>query len=97
RDAYCFLRDVEHRLQMEENLQTHVIPTNRAARERLAKLMGFATEVKFEAARRLHTNTVRAVFDKLFKSERSAARDEKLPADFTAAEGEWLKLLAEHS
>ena len=25
-EAYCFLRDVEHRLQMEDNLQTHTIP-----------------------------------------------------------------------
>lgn len=39
--AYCFLRDVEHRLQMEGNLQTHTIPTGRAAQERLARLMGF--------------------------------------------------------
>jgi glutamate-ammonia-ligase adenylyltransferase len=39
--AYCFLRDVEHRLQMEGNLQTHTIPTGRLAQERLARLMGF--------------------------------------------------------
>ena len=97
RDAYYFLRDVEHRLQMEENLQTHTIPTNRPARERLAKLMGFADESEFEAVRRKHTDTVRAVFDKLFKSEKSVAAEEKLPGDFTAAEAEWRKLLAEHS
>ena len=41
--AYVFLRDVEHRLQMEANQQTHTIPTERRARERLARLMGFAT------------------------------------------------------
>ena len=39
-EAYCFLRDVEHRLQMEDNLQTHTIPEDRPARERLARLMG---------------------------------------------------------
>ena len=32
--AYSFLRNVEHRLQMEDNRQTHVIPTDRAAQER---------------------------------------------------------------
>src|ERR1039457_5168119 len=37
-EAYCFLRDVEHRLQMENNLQTHTIPTDRHAQERLARL-----------------------------------------------------------
>jgi glutamate-ammonia-ligase adenylyltransferase len=97
RDAYCFLRDVEHRLQMEENLQTHTIPTNRAARERLAKLMGFADAEEFETARRKNADIVRGVFDKLFRSEKSPASEEKLPGDFTAAEAEWQKLLAEHS
>src|SRR5262249_13663966 len=28
KDAYCFLRDVEHRLQMENNQQTHTIPVS---------------------------------------------------------------------
>lgn len=97
RDAYCFLRDVEHRVQMEENLQTHTIPTSRAARERLARLMRFKSATKFEAARREHTDRVRAIFDKLFKSVKSPAADEKLPREFTGTEGEWQKLLAEHS
>jgi len=97
REAYCFLRDVEHRLQMEENLQTHTIPTNRDARTRLAKLMGFGDAAEFEAARRKHTDTVRAVFDKLFKTEKSSRPEEKLPGDFAGAEEEWRRLLAEHS
>jgi [glutamine synthetase] adenylyltransferase / [glutamine synthetase]-adenylyl-L-tyrosine phosphorylase len=97
REAYCFLRDVEHRLQMEENLQTHTIPANRDRRERLAKLMGFADAAKFETARRRHTDIVRTVFDKLFKAEKSAAPEEKLPGDFADAEEEWQRLLTEHS
>jgi [glutamine synthetase] adenylyltransferase / [glutamine synthetase]-adenylyl-L-tyrosine phosphorylase len=97
RDAYCFLRDVEHRLQMEENLQTHTIPTSRAARERLAKLMNFSSATEFETVRRAQTDAVRATFDKLFKSEKSQQEHEKLPADFAGAEGEWQKVLAEHS
>jgi [glutamine synthetase] adenylyltransferase / [glutamine synthetase]-adenylyl-L-tyrosine phosphorylase len=97
RDAYCFLRDVEHRVQMEENLQTHTIPTNKPARERLARLMNFSDAAKFETARRNHAEKVRAIFDRLFKSEKSATVAEKLPGEFTGAEAEWLKLLAEHS
>ena len=97
RDAYYFLRDVEHRVQMEENLQTHVIPTSREARERLAKLMGFADAGKFETARRMHTDAVRAVFDRLFKTEKSSTLEEKLPGDFSDAEEQWQRLLAEHS
>ena len=40
--AYTFLREVEHRLQMEENRQTHTIPDNRHAQERLARLLSRA-------------------------------------------------------
>ncbi len=96
-EAYHFLRDVEHRLQMEENLQTHTIPENRSARERLAKLMNFKTPGEFEAARKSHTDQVRAIFDKLFKSEKAQAREEKLPRKFAGAELEWEKILAAHS
>src|SRR5438552_2284132 len=53
-DAYCFLRDLEHRLQMDHNLQTHTIPTERNARERLAALMGFDSLRPFEGALREH-------------------------------------------
>ena len=97
RDAYCFLRDVEHRLQMEENLQTHTIPTSRESRERLAKLMNFSDANQFETARRSYTDGVREIFDKLFKSEKSQRGVEKLPAEFAGVETEWVKLLAEHS
>jgi glutamate-ammonia-ligase adenylyltransferase len=97
RDDYCFLRDVEHRLQMEENLQTHTIPTGRAARERLAKLMNLKTAAEFETARRAHTDRIRAIFNKLFKSGKSAPPNETLPHEFTGAEAKWKKLLAGHS
>ncbi len=39
--AYVFLREVEHRLQMEAGRQTHTIPVERAARERLARAHEF--------------------------------------------------------
>lgn len=97
REAYQFLRDVEHRLQMEENLQTHTIPTNRAACERLAKLMSFKNAAEFETARREHTDRVRAIFDRLIKSEKSATTTETLPREFIGAEADWHALLAEHS
>ena len=96
-EAYCFLRDVEHRLQMEDNRQTHTIPTARAAQERLARLMGFATLPKFESALKRHTGEVRRIFDKLLKAE---VEDKKggtaLPPQFEGAEAEWKELLAKH-
>jgi len=95
-EAYCFLRDVEHRLQMENNLQTHTIPIERKARERLAALMGFGSLAEFEKARKRHTDRVRAVYDKLLKGDEPAL-PANLPRDFTEGEAEWKRLLAGHA
>ena len=95
-EAYCFLRDLEHRLQMENNLQTHTIPTERKARERLAALMGFDTLAEFEKARKRHTDRVRAVYDKLLKSDEPTPRAH-LPRDFMDGEAEWKRMLAGHA
>ncbi|MEW6303695.1 MAG: bifunctional [glutamate--ammonia ligase]-adenylyl-L-tyrosine phosphorylase/[glutamate--ammonia-ligase] adenylyltransferase [Verrucomicrobiota bacterium] len=97
RAAYCFLRDVEHRLQMENNLQTHTIPTERKARERLAALMGFEALKDFEAALRQHTQRVRAVYDQMLNAAPETAAEEPLPRDFAAHEVEWKTMLANHS
>jgi glutamate-ammonia-ligase adenylyltransferase len=94
--AYRFLRDVEHRLQMEENQQTHTIPTDPQAQLRLARLMGFASLAEFEAALQLHTGNVRRVYDRLLKAELPQA-PAGLPPEFTGAEAEWNNLLAAHS
>ncbi len=95
-DAYLFLRDLEHRLQMENNQQTHTIPTERRTRERLAKLMGYEELSAFEAAKAQHSANVRRVYDKLFKGETPSAPD-KLPTNFEASPDDWKKLLSEHS
>jgi glutamate-ammonia-ligase adenylyltransferase len=97
--AYRFLREVEHRLQMENNLQTHTIPVARHARERLARLMGCSTEQQFEDARREHTGAVRRIFHRLLKadvpeSERTAALP--FPQQFQGAEAQWKRFLAAH-
>jgi len=97
-EAYCFLRDVEHRLQMENNLQTHTIPANRPDRERLARLMGFATLTEFEAAHQAHTRDVRRIFDRLLKTDaRQGKAPARFPPQFEGAEREWKRLLAEHA
>jgi glutamate-ammonia-ligase adenylyltransferase len=97
-EAYVFLREVEHRLQMEDNRQTHTIPADRRAQERLARLMGFVTLDEFESARKAHTHNVRRNFDRLLKAdagEREAASP--FPRQFEGTEAEWKKLLAEHA
>jgi glutamate-ammonia-ligase adenylyltransferase len=97
--AYCFLREVEHRLQMEGNAQTHTIPANRAVRQRLARLMGLKTAREFEARRRAHTGEVRRVFNKLLKAgpgEAAVVVRTPFPRRFDGAEAEWLRFLAAH-
>ena len=95
--AYRFLRDIEHRLQMEENQQTHTLPAHRPAQLRLARLMGFKSWTEFAAARQKHAGNVRRVYDRLLKAEASKPEPSVLPAEFAGAEAEWTKLLAEHS
>lgn len=95
-EAYCFLREIEHRLQMEDDRQTHTIPTDRKARERLAALMGFSSLAAFEKVLLEHTGNVRRVFDKLIKIEPEKPSD-ALPPDFDGMEAEWKRILAGHA
>ena len=94
--AYVFLRDVEHRLQIGHDQQTHTIPVSSAAQERLAALMGFGSLAKFEAARKHHTRAVRNVYDKLLKPDEPEPRS-AFPRQFEGMETEWKRILAEHS
>jgi [glutamine synthetase] adenylyltransferase / [glutamine synthetase]-adenylyl-L-tyrosine phosphorylase len=52
RDAYRFLRDVEHKLQVAAGLQTHTLPANSEALAVLAARLGFGKAP--DAADRLH-------------------------------------------
>lgn len=97
-EAYHFLRDLEHRLQMENNLQTHSLPAERPALERLARLMGFGTLAAFEAAHQAHRAEVRRIFETLLRPEIPQAQaDHPLPPDFQGAEEAWKQILAQHS
>jgi len=95
KEAYGFLRDLEHRLQIDNNLQTHSLPIDRKARERLAGLMGFKSLALFESALAKHQQQVRKVYQELF-----AAREpdrQKLTLPPFSAEAEWASLLKDYS
>lgn len=93
--AYCFLRDVEHRVQMEHNLQTHTVPAESAARDRLSRLMGFAKRLEFESALKQHNARVRGIYERFVESEEPEPSS-GLPGTFRGAEQEWKKVLADH-
>ena len=94
--AYRFLRDVEHRLQMENNLQTHTIPNDLHAQLRLARLMDFKSSKGFESMLRMHTGNVRQIYEKQLKKE-SLQTQAILPEEFDISSGKWEELLAAHS
>src|SRR3989440_9502540 len=59
--AYRFLRQVEHRLQIEAEQQTHTLPRDRAALERLARGLGFESSPSFSAELKKHMQNIRSV------------------------------------
>lgn len=71
-DAYAWLRTVEHRLQMAGLHQTHRVPASRAARERLAKTMGYRDDpaatalARFDADLAARRSSVRVAHQHLF-------------------------------
>lgn len=74
-EAYVFLRTLEHRLQMEQGLQTHEVPQQPAQRTLVARRMNFSGAdalESFDRALVLQTTNVRRVFDRVFKEEAAA-------------------------
>ncbi|OYT74221.1 MAG: hypothetical protein CFK49_09475 [Armatimonadetes bacterium JP3_11] len=68
RDAYCFLRTVEHRLQLQYGHQTHTLPDTPRERERFAKHMGYSDPNAFEATLRRHREVARRYRERVFRS-----------------------------
>ena len=69
--AYCFLRRVEHRLQMIDDEQTQVLPEQRDGIERFARFLGFVGRDAFAKVLVGHLDKVQRHYGRLF---------EKMPA-----------------
>ncbi|HKV33200.1 MAG TPA: hypothetical protein VJP89_02655 [Pyrinomonadaceae bacterium] len=65
-DAYCFLRTLEHRLQMEHGLQTHTVPDSEEARSLIGRRIGFSNPQEFVSTLTTHSRHVRSTYDRLF-------------------------------
>ena len=74
-DAYAFLRNTEHRLQMADDLQTQQLPRDADERARLADAMGFGDIPSFEAALESQRDVVQECFARLFQTDAEAADD----------------------
>jgi glutamate-ammonia-ligase adenylyltransferase len=70
--AYLFLRNVEHKLQMVDDLQTHALPERSEELERCAVRMGYGAQDRMKAAdlfhadHQRHTEMVHRIFRSLF-------------------------------
>ena len=72
--AYCFLRTVEHRLQMVNDEQTQMLPAEREGLERFARFLGFASRDAFAEVLLGHLAKVQGHYSRLFETAPSADR-----------------------
>ncbi len=75
REAYIFLRTLEHRLQMVEDSQTHTLPKDPAELDHIARFMGFAQTDAFAARLRTVLETVQKHYAALFEKEAPLAEE----------------------
>jgi glutamate-ammonia-ligase adenylyltransferase len=79
--AYCFLRTVEHRLQMVNDEQTQTLPAERAGLERFARFLGFADRDAFATVLLGHLDKVQHYYARLFEAEPAAEPKLSFPPD----------------
>lgn len=75
--SYVFLRNFEHALQYVDDAQTHRVPEDSVARERVARLMGALSAAAMLAEYRAIQKLVSGVFDGVFVDP--AAREDEAP------------------
>ncbi|WP_454848774.1 bifunctional [glutamine synthetase] adenylyltransferase/[glutamine synthetase]-adenylyl-L-tyrosine phosphorylase [Rhizobium binxianense] len=68
-EAYWFLRDVEHRIQMVRDEQTHLLPETDADLKRIAFMMGFTDTPSFSERLVEVLRTVERRYARLFEQE----------------------------
>jgi len=74
--AYVFLRNLEHRLQMVADRQTHRMPEDAGGVARIASFLGFPDAGAFRAAFTRHMETVERHYGRMFEAEPTLAAEE---------------------
>ena len=75
-DAYVFLRNLEHRLQMVADRQTHRMPEDAAGVARIASFLGFPDADAFRGAFTGHMAKVERHYGRMFEAEPTLAAEE---------------------
>lgn len=79
KQAYVFLRNLEHRLQYLEDAQTQDLPASEENRARIALGMGYADWETFLAALDQHRNLVQHHFEEVFSDPADERSEEDEP------------------
>lgn len=105
--AYEFLRKVEHRLQLRDGLQEHLLPRKAEARNRIARRSGVDARGENSAGEELlakvrrHFEEVREIYERVVRTEGASPRDDdhepRKYADFAYAKDSRLaRVFLEH-
>ncbi|NOY69285.1 MAG: bifunctional [glutamate--ammonia ligase]-adenylyl-L-tyrosine phosphorylase/[glutamate--ammonia-ligase] adenylyltransferase [Deltaproteobacteria bacterium] len=84
-DAYIFLRNTEHSIQMAADIQTHTLPSGEKERLRLATGMGYESWPDFYSNLSFHMQRVHAHFNDLLADDSGSVTNEE-----SGIEGIWL-------
>ncbi|MEZ5957942.1 MAG: bifunctional [glutamine synthetase] adenylyltransferase/[glutamine synthetase]-adenylyl-L-tyrosine phosphorylase [Hyphomonadaceae bacterium] len=85
-EAYVFFREVEHRIQMLEDAQTHKTPADPEVRARVAALSGFETLESFDEALIERRRIVSEIDHQLFGDKKRSLADPMGSLIFTGVE-----------
>ena len=86
REAYVFFREVEHRIQMLEDAQTHRVPADPDTRAHVAALAGFETLAAFDEALIERRRIVSDIDHQLFGDKKRSLADPMGSLIFTGVE-----------
>ncbi|PLX72326.1 MAG: bifunctional [glutamate--ammonia ligase]-adenylyl-L-tyrosine phosphorylase/[glutamate--ammonia-ligase] adenylyltransferase [Desulfuromonas sp.] len=79
KEAYVFLRTVEHRIQVVQEKQTHNLPTRKGEELALARRCGFVDSESFMTELKRHRDAVSAIFRELFYTSDEEIKEEVRP------------------
>ncbi|HXV23781.1 MAG TPA: bifunctional [glutamine synthetase] adenylyltransferase/[glutamine synthetase]-adenylyl-L-tyrosine phosphorylase [Alphaproteobacteria bacterium] len=92
-EAYRFLRQVEHRLQMIDDSQTQTLPSEGPALEMFARFMGFEDTAGFGAELVARLRSVEKIYAELFEEQPDLSGPGNLVFTGTEADPETVKTL----
>jgi [glutamine synthetase] adenylyltransferase / [glutamine synthetase]-adenylyl-L-tyrosine phosphorylase len=92
-DAYLFLRDVEHKLQVAAGRQTHTLPADESAMRALAARMGFGKQPQSAARMLERLSAHRAMVAAQFREMLAGSDQESAARGSAQAEAAWTAAL----